>query len=207
MEAPGVNEATDWNSVIPLIQARQRDIAARSGTETARISETTASSSVNGGSQAAESLLRAEPSENLNKPTDEAGKSAAASMNDLTDAEQRTVDALSARDGEVRRHEQAHATVGGSYASAPSYTYQVGPDGKRYAIGGEVQIDVSPVPDDPAATIAKMEVVKAAALAPAEPSSADRKVASLADAQRAQAAADLTALRAAERRGEVDQRA
>lgn len=123
----------------------------------------------------------------------------------LTDEERAQVEELKARDREVRAHEQAHATVGGQYAGAPSYTYQVGPDGQRYAVGGEVAIDVSPIPDDPEATIQKMEVVKAAALAPAEPSDADRQVAALADQQRAAAQAQLISLRAAERSGEGDE--
>ena len=58
---------------------------------------------------------------------------------------------------------------------------KLGPDGNRYAIGGEVSIDVAPVDGDPEATIAKMEIVKAAALAPAEPSAQDRKVAAIAE--------------------------
>ncbi|MFW2588670.1 putative metalloprotease CJM1_0395 family protein [Sagittula sp. SSi028] len=121
-----------------------------------------------------------------------------------TQAEQQMIKDLAARDREVRAHEQAHMAVGGAYAGSASYTYQIGPDGKRYAIGGEVPIDVSPVAGDPEATIDKMQQVKAAALAPAEPSSADRKVAALADATRAQAQADLAALRAEERSGSVD---
>ena len=121
------------------------------------------------------------------------------SADGLTDAERDQVEKLKARDGEVKRHEQAHAAVGGQYAGAPTYTYQLGPDGRRYAIGGEVQIDVAPVPGDPEATIDKMTVVKAAALAPAEPSAADRQVASLADAQRLEAVAQLSQKRTEER--------
>ncbi|MEL6314291.1 MAG: putative metalloprotease CJM1_0395 family protein [Pseudomonadota bacterium] len=64
-------------------------------------------------------------------------------------------------------------------------------------------IDASPVPDNPEATIAKMMIVKAAALAPAEPSSADRNVAAMADAQLAQAQADLNAMKSEELRGET----
>ncbi len=124
----------------------------------------------------------------------------------LSPDEQRIVDKLRARDREVRDHEQAHARVGGSYASQPTYSYQSGPDGKRYAIGGSVAIDASPVRGNPEATIVKMEVVKRAALAPAEPSSTDRRVAAFADSVRAQAIADLANLRAAERNGEVDLR-
>ncbi len=121
---------------------------------------------------------------------------------ELTEEERAAVAELRARDREVRLHEQAHAQVGGEFAGAPSYTYQVGPDGQRYAIGGEVPIDVTPIEGDPEATVEKMEVVKAAALAPAEPSEADRRVAAVADQQRAKAQADLTEIRAAERRGE-----
>ncbi|MEM6663098.1 MAG: putative metalloprotease CJM1_0395 family protein [Pseudomonadota bacterium] len=114
-----------------------------------------------------------------------------ASSDGLSDEQEQMIKDLAARDREVRRHEEAHARVGGQYAGQPSYTYQTGPDGKRYAIGGEVPIDVAPVPDDPEATIEKMRVVKAAALAPAEPSGQDRRVAALADSQRLEAQADL----------------
>lgn len=131
---------------------------------------------------------------------DEAGEAARVMAEDegpdgLTPAEEDAVSDLRARDTEVRRHEEAHARVGGQYAGTPSYTYQTGPDGKRYAIGGEVSIDVAPVPDDPEATIAKMAVVKRAALAPAEPSGQDRRVAALADSQSLEARATLNAQR------------
>lgn len=117
----------------------------------------------------------------------------------LSEAEEELVRKLAARDREVRDHEQAHARVGGEYAGEPTYTYQTGPDGQRYAVGGAVAIDTAPVRNDPAATIQKMEVVKAAALAPAEPSAADRRIAAIAEAQRLQAVGDLNASRIAER--------
>ncbi|WP_404382476.1 putative metalloprotease CJM1_0395 family protein [Caenispirillum salinarum] len=109
---------------------------------------------------------------------------------ELSADEQRTLRDLKARDSEVRRHEQAHQTVGGHLAGAASYETVKGPDGQSYAIGGEVPIDASPE-DDPQATIDKMERVKAAALAPAEPSGQDRAVAARADAQKAAASAEL----------------
>ena len=87
------------------------------------------------------------------------------------------VEALKSRDIEVKAHEHAHATVGGQYAQSPSFKYQKGVDGQRYAIDGEVQIDVSVVPGDPQATINKMKQVYAAAMAPVDPSSADIRVA------------------------------
>ncbi|TWC33236.1 SprA family protein [Pseudomonas sp. SJZ079] len=108
--------------------------------------------------------------------------------------EQLEIAEMVSRDREVRAHEQAHAAVGGSYAGAPSYTYSRGPDGQRYAVGGEVSIDTAAVSNDPQATLSKMEVVVRAALAPAEPSSQDRSVAAQAQAQMAQARVELAEL-------------
>lgn len=85
--------------------------------------------------------------------------------------------------------------MGGQLAGSPSYTYQRGPDGVRYAVGGEVPIDVSKVPGDPQATLEKMQLVQRAALAPAEPSSQDRRVAALAAQQAAEARAELSSER------------
>ncbi|WP_416917640.1 putative metalloprotease CJM1_0395 family protein [Shewanella sp.] len=87
------------------------------------------------------------------------------------------VEELKSRDTEVKAHELAHATVGGQYAQSPSFKYEKGADGQRYATDGEVQIDVSIVPGDPLATINKMKQVYAAAMAPVDPSSADIRVA------------------------------
>ncbi len=115
--------------------------------------------------------------------------------------EQLEIAKLASRDQEVRAHEQAHLAVGGSYAGAPTYTFTRGPDGKRYAVGGEVSIDVGVVPNDPAATLRKMEVVIRAALAPAEPSAQDLRVASQAQAQMTQARVEL----AEQRRTEAQQ--
>lgn len=98
---------------------------------------------------------------------------------------------LKARDTEVRVHEQAHAAVGGQHAGSPSYEYQRGPDGTNYAVGGEVQIDVGAISGDPQATIEKMQTVRAAALAPAQPSGADRAIAADATQKIATAQAEL----------------
>jgi hypothetical protein len=106
------------------------------------------------------------------------------------EVEAKQIRELQARDAEVRAHEQAHAAVGGSYAGAPSYEYQTGPNGKKYAVGGEVSIDVSSTPD-PEQTIRKMQTVRAAALAPAEPSAQDRKVALEASQNIAEARAEM----------------
>jgi len=109
----------------------------------------------------------------------------------LTDTQKAQVDKLRKIDREVKAHEQAHKNVGGRYAGSASFSYVVGPDGKRYAVGGEVPIDSSPVKNNPAATIAKMTIVAAAALAPAKPSGQDRRVAAQASALGAEARAEL----------------
>lgn len=94
---------------------------------------------------------------------------------------------LKNRDSDVRAHEMAHLSVAGRYATGgASFTYQTGPDGARYAIGGEVPIDISSE-STPEATIQKMETIKKAALAPADPSSADRRIAAEAAAKELQA--------------------
>lgn len=123
-------------------------------------------------------------------------------LKDPNSPESKQLEELKARDREVRTHEQAHLAAAGQYArGGPSYSYQQGPDGKRYAVGGEVKIDTSPVPGDPEATIRKAQQVRRAALAPAEPSSTDRAVASQASAMAAQAQAELMKQRLEEGRG------
>ena len=102
---------------------------------------------------------------------------------------------LQARDQEVRQLEQAHQVVGGQYTGAANYTLERGPDGQLYAVDGEVPIDTSPIPDDPRATIDKMRIVRAAALAPAEPSPRDMQVALEATREMLSAQADLRAER------------
>ena len=124
---------------------------------------------------------------------------------DLTPEQQAFLQDLKARDREVRAHEQAHASVGGIYAGSPQYDYVTGPDGQRYAVGGQVKIDVSPVPDDPEATIEKMIVVKQAALAPREPSPQDRRVAQTADQHRQVAEGDLREMQAEVRNPALDE--
>lgn len=107
--------------------------------------------------------------------------------------EAREIAKLVQRDTEVRTHEAAHAAVGGRYAGSPSLTYKSGPDGRSYAVGGEVSIDVSPVAGDPQATIEKAQTIRAAALAPAQPSAQDMRVAARAMQMAAKAYAELSA--------------
>lgn len=101
-----------------------------------------------------------------------------AAIDRYTPADKKLIEELKARDREVRAHEAAHKSAAGSLArGAPSYSFQRGPDGVNYAIGGEVQIDLSPVPGNPAATLRKAQQIRAAALAPAQPSAQDYAVA------------------------------
>jgi hypothetical protein len=108
----------------------------------------------------------------------------------LSPEQQQKLAKLKKRDQEVRAHEQAHQATGGQYAGGATFSYQVGPDGQEYAIGGEVSIDLSPVPGNPQATIAKMEQIRRAALAPAQPSAQDQRVAAEATQIEARARAE-----------------
>ncbi|WP_426162513.1 putative metalloprotease CJM1_0395 family protein [Pseudoduganella sp. R-34] len=107
--------------------------------------------------------------------------------------DQAKIDQLKASDLKVRQHEQAHLAAAGSLAtSGATYTYQRGPDGVNYAVGGEVNIDTSPG-RTPEETIDKARQVQAAALAPADPSGQDRSVAARAGQMALQAQAELSA--------------
>lgn len=116
--------------------------------------------------------------------------------NQLTPDETKQLRALKSRDQEVRSHEAAHKAAAGQYATGgASFTYQRGPDGQRYAVGGEVGIDSSPVSGDPEATINKANQIQAAALAPAQPSSQDLAVAAAAAAMASEARAEINSER------------
>lgn len=115
-----------------------------------------------------------------------------------SEAERARIEELRARDREVRAHERAHLAAAGPHAQGGAqYTFTTGPDRRRYAVGGEVQIDTSPVSGDPAATLNKALQVQRAALAPAEPSAQDRRVAAQASAMAAAARAEMARERAA----------
>lgn len=117
----------------------------------------------------------------------------AAQKKQVSEADAALLAKLQARDRQVRQHEMAHLAVSGGLAtSGASYTYQKGPDGVNYAVGGEVSIDTSPgrTPED---TIARARQIQAAALAPADPSGQDRSVAAQAQQMEIQARAELAA--------------
>lgn len=141
-------------------------------------------------------------SKNSTEKNEQNDRSASTGMDtvELTEEEEKEVEALKARDKEVRAHEQAHKSAAGKYArGAPSFDYQNGPDGKRYAVGGEVSIDLSEG-RTPEETIQKANTIRSAALAPAEPSAQDRKVAAEATQMLQNARTEL----AAEQQEEID---
>ncbi len=119
-----------------------------------------------------------------------AGEMAAADGTRLTPEQQQQVQRLRAIDQKVRAHEQAHLSAAAGLAiSGANFQYVRGPDGRQYAVAGEVSIDVSPA-QTPEATIDKARRIQAAALAPADPSPQDRAVAAAAAQMAAQAQAE-----------------
>ena len=62
----------------------------------------------------------------------------------MTEQEQTEVEKLKVRDREVCTHEQAHVAAGGQYVRGGiKYDFQREPDGRNYAVGSHVNIDVS----------------------------------------------------------------
>ena len=109
--------------------------------------------------------------------TDKENKTTENSLDKLTVEEQQQVLKLQERDTKVRGHEAAHQAAGGGLTGGASFTYQQGPDGKQYAIGGEVSISTKEG-STPQEAIANARQVIAAAMAPGNPSGQDFAVAS-----------------------------
>lgn len=94
--------------------------------------------------------------------------------------EREAVETLKQVDRDVRAHEQAHLSAAGGMArGGASFTYDRGPDGKSYAVAGEVRISLRQG-RTPEETIRNAEQARAAALAPADPSPTDRSTAAAA---------------------------
>lgn len=122
----------------------------------------------------------------IDSPTDK-------SLNSIDQQELSQLQKLKRRDTEVRTHEHAHLSAAGPYAKgSASFTFQKGADGKSYAVGGEISIDVSKE-STPEETISKMQTIKRAALAPANPSGADRRIASQATIKESEARKEILA--------------
>lgn len=120
-----------------------------------------------------------------------------------SESEQAMLHELKQRDREVRQHEAAHVAASGGLAQgSPTYTYQRGPDGQSYAIGGEVKLDVAPDarPED---TLDKAQTIRRAAMAPAQPSAQDRAIAAKASQMEGKAQIELIEQEALLRRAEM----
>lgn len=125
----------------------------------------------------------------------------------LDASQQAQLERLVSTDRHVRAHEAAHRHVGGDLVRGGSFSFTVGPDGRQYAVAGEVNIDASKVADDPHATVRKMDHVQRTALAPSDPSPQDRAVAAAAGQTAQEALAELQVLSDAQAAGESSARA
>lgn len=124
------------------------------------------------------------------------GQSATASAAELDAAEAAQVRELAATSRKVQAHEAAHAAVGGTLAGSKSFSYVTGPDGIRYAVAGEVGIEFGQSADNPELTMRNALQLRAAALAPADPSPQDLHVAAQASQIVQKAQQGLVKLRA-----------
>ncbi|MDP2793245.1 MAG: putative metalloprotease CJM1_0395 family protein [Sulfurisoma sp.] len=126
---------------------------------------------------------------------------------ELTPEQQQQVAELQQIDRTVRAHEQAHLSAGhGVVTSAANFSYTYGPDGRQYAVGGEVGIDTS-AEKKPEANIDKGIRIQAAALAPKDPSPQDYRVASIGGQLEARGRSDLSRQQAEERTLEAERNA
>ena len=111
-------------------------------------------------------------------------------IGELSKEEQRIVSELQAADTNVRAHEAAHMAAGGGLTSPASYTYERGPDNKMYAVAGEVGISTGEG-NTPQESLNKAQTIRRAALAPADPSPQDLKVAAQAASMEMSARAQI----------------
>lgn len=194
-KAERARKPTSGDSAVIALSAEARELASRSSLEAVELVAKASSA-------AAPELILSGPALPLIKigpradadATEIAGQSQPEETTEQASSPRRNqeTEELRRRDAEVRSHEQAHKRAGAQYAGSIVYEYETGPDGKRYAVGGHVRVDVSPVRGDPEQTIRKMEQLVRAALAPGAPSAADRQVAARAKAVAERARAELT---------------
>ncbi len=174
--------------VRPLDAARAHRLEQRQGESETRVGAV---------SRDPDTFERSAPAISSDTPTN-TGSDTNARGEALSDQEQRKLDQMRTRDQEVRTHEQAHgAGAGGLARGGPNYTLTLGPDGKRYATGGHMNIDTSEA-GTPEQTIQKAAQIRRSALAPADPSSKDRQVAAKASQMEAKARRELGEARASQ---------
>ena len=121
----------------------------------------------------------------------DAKENSASGNKELTQQEQQEVMELKNTDAKVKAHEHAHkAAAAGLKTTGPNYEYETGPDGKKYAVAGDVNVSYAKS-SDPEVNLQNAQKLKAAALAPTDPSSQDRKVAQKADQEIAEAKREI----------------
>lgn len=194
MSATGVEQPVVRAGIMPVDESKP-DAAAQNPLRNFQLEDRSSSAGNAGAEKDATASGEARQKDSTQTPSP---KTDAAREQEQVEADRVVIEQLKARDREVRLHEAAHAAVGGQYAGSPSLQYTRGPDGKNYATGGEVGISTSPVSGDPQATIEKARVIRAAALAPAQPSAQDRRVAAEAAQMEVEARTDLLAMEAQE---------
>jgi len=124
-------------------------------------------------------------------PPSEKKETSSSTATELTPSEKSIVTRLQATDTAVKAHERAHISAGaGVILSGANFVYQKGPDERLYAVGGEVAIDTASE-NEPEATVKKMQIVRAAALAPSDPSPTDYQVAATASMLQMQARLEM----------------
>ena len=134
--------------------------------------------------------VRPQGAERPSAKRDGGASPAAGTEKPLPREDQARVEQLKRRDAEVRAHEAAHAGAASALGGSPSFTYQQGPDGRSYAVDGEVQVQLQRG-STPEETIRNAQTVRGAAMAPAQPSGQDRGVAAAAAAMEAEARAEM----------------
>jgi hypothetical protein len=106
------------------------------------------------------------------------GRQSVGKGRELTVKEKLEIMQLGQLERSVREHEQAHLRAARDLAiGKPAYEYKEGPDGKKYVVNGEVNIDSSPVSGDAEAALEKAIKIQRTALAPSNPSAKDLQVA------------------------------
>jgi len=146
--------------------------------------------------QALENLLSGKTEKDLHEADAAARKDAQPTAKEAKEEQlarpevKKEISQLKQSEQEVIAHENAHKSAGAGVTGAVTYTHTTGPDDQRYINGGEVAIQMPATTGESDETIALLERVRQAALAPAEPSSQDLRVAASASAQIQQVRAD-----------------
>jgi len=132
----------------------------------------------------------AEAADGLGEAREEAAPAADTSA-ELSAEEQRRVRELERLDRVVRAQENVHRAVAPEVVSGDStFEFEVGPDGRRYAVRGETRIEL-PRSGDPDQIVHDAQLALRAALAPAQVSSEDRVLAMRAAGLEARARAQI----------------